>query len=164
MISGLHCIDGFQALLRQSRQCQGQMAVFRRRFARQKPGYHRQNRLSVRSRQRCRRDQQDRRQIQSRAGLDGRGWRAVPVGGRQVRVCPQKRQRDRRHRPCLGRSCIQIQAHDFDLFASNDKGDGVIYAATSNGQVMAIQPVLKPGSVGELVLNVVTMESIAFAD
>lgn len=63
-----------------------------------------------------------------------------------------------------GEVAFKSKRADFDLFASNDKGDGVIYAATSGGQVMAIQPVLKPGSVGELVLRPVRMESIALAN
>jgi outer membrane protein assembly factor BamB len=39
----------------------------------------------------------------------------------------------------------------FDVFASNT-GDSTIFAATNDGQVFAITPVLKPGSVGEIVL------------
>jgi outer membrane protein assembly factor BamB len=62
-----------------------------------------------------------------------------------------------------GEAAFKSKRADFDLFASNDKSDGVIYAATTNGQVMAIQPVLKPGSVGELVLNANPIESIALA-
>jgi outer membrane protein assembly factor BamB len=39
---------------------------------------------------------------------------------------------------------------DLDVFGINIK-DGIIYAATKRGEVLAIKPVLKPGSVGELV-------------
>ena len=38
----------------------------------------------------------------------------------------------------------------FDVFASNT-GDNTIFAARKTGQVLAIRPVLKPGSVGEIV-------------
>ncbi len=39
---------------------------------------------------------------------------------------------------------------DLDVYGVNTK-DGIIYAATKTGQVLAIKPVLKPGTVGELV-------------
>ena len=37
-------------------------------------------------------------------------------------------------------------------FATNTK-DSTIYAATKGGQVMAIVPVLKPGNMGEMALE-----------
>ncbi|MGH7214461.1 MAG: PQQ-binding-like beta-propeller repeat protein [Tepidisphaeraceae bacterium] len=40
----------------------------------------------------------------------------------------------------------------FDHFVSNAKGDGIIYAATNGGQVVAIKPVLVGGQTGEVVL------------
>lgn len=52
-----------------------------------------------------------------------------------------------------GNSAFQSKRADFDLFGTNTAGDGIVYAATSTGQVMAIRPVLKPGAVGELVLQ-----------
>jgi hypothetical protein len=41
---------------------------------------------------------------------------------------------------------------DLVAFGTNTK-DGVIYAGTRDGQVWAITPVLKPGNVGEIVLD-----------
>jgi len=39
-----------------------------------------------------------------------------------------------------------------DVFATNvSKEDGVVYAATKQGRILAIKPVLKPGVVGEVV-------------
>ena len=40
---------------------------------------------------------------------------------------------------------------DLTQFATNTKGDGVIYAASETNRVLAIKPVLRPGVVGELV-------------
>ena len=41
---------------------------------------------------------------------------------------------------------------DFNVFATNVlKDDGMIYAATKQGRIMAIRPILKPGVVGEIV-------------
>lgn len=40
---------------------------------------------------------------------------------------------------------------DLTHFATNPKGDGVIFAASESNRVLAIRPVLKPGVVGELV-------------
>jgi hypothetical protein len=42
---------------------------------------------------------------------------------------------------------------DLTQFATNTKGDGMIYAASSTNRVVAIKPVLRPGVVGELVWN-----------
>jgi outer membrane protein assembly factor BamB len=52
-----------------------------------------------------------------------------------------------------GEVTFESTRSDFDVFGSNDKSDGIIYASTSRGQVMAIKPVLRPGSVGEIVLE-----------
>ena len=42
--------------------------------------------------------------------------------------------------------------HDLDVFATNTlKEDGVVYAATKAGRIIAIKPILKPGVVGEVV-------------
>ena len=42
--------------------------------------------------------------------------------------------------------------HDLDVFATNTlKEDGVVYAATKQGRIIAIKPILKPGVVGEVV-------------
>jgi outer membrane protein assembly factor BamB len=49
---------------------------------------------------------------------------------------------------------------DFVAFATNTK-DSTIYAATKTGQVVAITPVLKPGNVGELALEVRGVEAVA---
>jgi hypothetical protein len=52
-----------------------------------------------------------------------------------------------------GQPAFQNQRKDLVAFASNPKGDGLIYAATKEGQVLAIAPVLKPGFMGELAAN-----------
>ena len=44
------------------------------------------------------------------------------------------------------------QRRDFTVFGTNPKEDGIIYAGTKGGRVVAIRPVLKPGSVGEVVM------------
>jgi hypothetical protein len=50
---------------------------------------------------------------------------------------------------------------DFVAFATNTK-DSTIYAATKDGQVLAIVPVLKAGNVGELALdNARPVEAVA---
>jgi outer membrane protein assembly factor BamB len=50
---------------------------------------------------------------------------------------------------------------DLVQFATNTK-DSTIYAATKEGKVMAITPVLKPGDVGEVALDLATpMEAVA---
>jgi hypothetical protein len=49
-----------------------------------------------------------------------------------------------------GQPAFQNQRKDLVAFATNTKGDGLIYAATKDGQVLAIAPVLKPGFMGEL--------------
>ena len=39
-----------------------------------------------------------------------------------------------------------------DVFATNTlKEDGIVYAATKQGRIIAIKPILKPGVVGEVV-------------
>ena len=43
--------------------------------------------------------------------------------------------------------------HDFTVFATNlVKEDGIVYAGTKQGRVVAVRPVLKPGTVGEVVM------------
>ena len=45
------------------------------------------------------------------------------------------------------------QRRDLTVFATNlVKEDGMIYAGTKTGRVIAIRPVLKPGTVGEVVM------------
>jgi outer membrane protein assembly factor BamB len=44
------------------------------------------------------------------------------------------------------------QRRDFTVFGTNPKEDGIVYAGTKGGRVVAIRPVLKPGSVGEVVM------------
>jgi outer membrane protein assembly factor BamB len=52
---------------------------------------------------------------------------------------------------------------DLTVFAPNTKS-GVIYAATADGLLLAVKPVTKPGSVGELVRNnVLELEVVAVA-
>lgn len=49
---------------------------------------------------------------------------------------------------------------DFDVFATNTV-DSTIYAATREGNVYAITPTLKPGVVGEIVLNAQPLPGVA---
>jgi len=53
--------------------------------------------------------------------------------------------------------------NDLAVFATNAKGDGVIYASTPGSRIMAIRPILEPGEVGELVMAPATPESLASA-
>ncbi len=50
--------------------------------------------------------------------------------------------------------------NDLAAFGTNIGKDGIVYAATTGGQVIAIRPVLKPGEMGEVVLNSIASESI----
>jgi outer membrane protein assembly factor BamB len=58
-----------------------------------------------------------------------------------------------------GQQRFTSNRRDLISFATNRKGDGVIYAASKTNRVMAIKPVLRPGVVGELVLNEVPMNA-----
>jgi len=49
-----------------------------------------------------------------------------------------------------GQEKFRSTRKDLRLFATNQKPDGMIYAAAVNGDVYAIRPVLKAGAVGEL--------------
>ena len=49
-----------------------------------------------------------------------------------------------------GQVAFQNQRRDLVAFATNTKGDGLIYAGTRDGQLLAIAPVLKPGFMGEV--------------
>lgn len=55
---------------------------------------------------------------------------------------------------------------DLARFATNTKGDGMIYAATRTNRVLAIKPVLRPGVVGELVWSELDLadERLALAE
>jgi outer membrane protein assembly factor BamB len=45
------------------------------------------------------------------------------------------------------------QRRDLTIFGTNlSKEDGVVYAGTKNGRIIAVRPVLKPGTVGEVVM------------
>ena len=61
-----------------------------------------------------------------------------------------------------GQTKFRSQRPDLSVFATNTK-DGMIYAATTGGRVMAVKPVLQAGSVGELVLAPVPQEPLASA-
>jgi len=50
-----------------------------------------------------------------------------------------------------GEAQFQSVRNDLKVFAENFK-DSTIYAATATGEIIAIKPVLKPGTVGQLVL------------
>lgn len=63
-----------------------------------------------------------------------------------------------------GEQRFHSNRRDLISFATNLKGDGVIYAASNTNRVIAIKPVLRPGVVGELVWNEVPVDgkSVAF--
>ena len=50
-----------------------------------------------------------------------------------------------------GKTQFRSTRNDLDVFATNLESP-IIYAATKNGTVLAIRPVLKPGTVGEIVM------------
>lgn len=52
-----------------------------------------------------------------------------------------------------GQQMFVNHRRDLAQFATNTKGDGVIYVATKANRILAIKPVLRPGVVGELVWN-----------
>jgi outer membrane protein assembly factor BamB len=52
-----------------------------------------------------------------------------------------------------GETRYQSQRHDFVRFGYNPKDDGMIFAVTKSGTVLAIKGVSKPGIVGEQVRN-----------
>ena len=60
-----------------------------------------------------------------------------------------------------GQRAFTSQRNDLAACGVNTKGDGIIYAATTNGRVMAVKPVLQPGLVGELVMVPMPREAIA---
>ncbi len=64
-----------------------------------------------------------------------------------------------------GRVKMRSQRGDLRVFATNTTTrDGMIYAGTQRGRVLAIRPVLKPGTFGEYVLGVpATAEAVAAA-
>lgn len=53
-----------------------------------------------------------------------------------------------------GEQRFTSKRNDLVTFATNTK-DGIIYAGTKEGQVIAITPVLKPGNVGEIAMDIV---------
>lgn len=62
-----------------------------------------------------------------------------------------------------GEQKFQSKGRDFTLFATNPT-DSMIYAAKTDGTIVAIKPVLTPGTVGELVrLDETPIESLAMA-
>lgn len=52
-----------------------------------------------------------------------------------------------------GEEIFRSKRRDLAVFGSNTKPDGTIFAATRDGRVMAIRPVLRPGVIGEQVQN-----------
>jgi hypothetical protein len=63
---------------------------------------------------------------------------------------------------------VRFTSHQrFSVFATNTlKEDGMIYASTKAGRVLAVRPILKPGMVGEVVrleVQPVGAESVAAA-
>ncbi len=62
-----------------------------------------------------------------------------------------------------GERKFESNRRDLITFATNTKGDGVIFAASKTNRVLAIKPVLRPGVVGELVWNEVEVGAMALA-
>ena len=56
------------------------------------------------------------------------------------------------HDKRTGERRFTSQRRDLTIFGTSLKEDGIVYAGTKAGRVIAIRPVLKPGSVGEVVL------------
>jgi outer membrane protein assembly factor BamB len=52
-----------------------------------------------------------------------------------------------------GEPKFQSKRKDFRVFGVNTKDDGIVFAATKGGQVLAVRGVFKPGVIGEQVLN-----------
>ena len=52
-----------------------------------------------------------------------------------------------------GQVKLRSKRKDMSLFAVNTTSNGLIYAATTRGEVLAITPVAKPGTYGEWVLD-----------
>jgi len=52
---------------------------------------------------------------------------------------------------------------DLVAFATNAKGDGIVYVATRGGRVISVRPVVHPGEMGEVVLVPVPQALVAMA-
>lgn len=59
-----------------------------------------------------------------------------------------------------GQTAFRSERNDLTIFATNTK-DSTIYAARPDGELLAITPILKPGTVGEIVLNDRPAEALA---
>jgi outer membrane protein assembly factor BamB len=59
-----------------------------------------------------------------------------------------------------GQKAFESRHQDFAVFGTNAR-DGIIYAAYADGAVVAIKPVLKPGQIGELVMEPVGEQPLA---
>lgn len=59
-----------------------------------------------------------------------------------------------------GQPVFRSARNDLSIFASNTK-DATIFAAKPDGEVLAITPILKPGTVGEIVMNERAVEAVA---
>jgi outer membrane protein assembly factor BamB len=62
-----------------------------------------------------------------------------------------------------GAIAFKSERSDFVTYGTNLKEDGIIYAATADGLVVAAQPVLKPGVTGQMVFNFTPVDSVASA-
>lgn len=62
-----------------------------------------------------------------------------------------------------GKQVFQSQRTDLQLFSANPDKDGLIFAATKGGKIYAIKPSIQGGGVGELVMRLTGMESLASA-
>lgn len=64
-----------------------------------------------------------------------------------------------------GRYAFKSRRNDFAVFAMNTSGDGIIYASTKGGRVVAIKAVLTPGGMGEVVRGQPARDAeVAFAN
>lgn len=62
-----------------------------------------------------------------------------------------------------GKAAFRSQRRDLAVFGTNTR-NGIIYAATRDGEVLAIRPVLKPGDVGQMVMILQPLSPLAKAD
>ena len=61
-----------------------------------------------------------------------------------------------------GRPAFESEHHDFVLFGTNPR-DATVYVAFADGKVMSLDPVLRAGQIGELVMVPVTHDAVASA-
>ena len=61
-----------------------------------------------------------------------------------------------------GRPAFESDHHDFSVFGTNPR-DNLVYVGFADGKLMALEPVLRAGQIGELVMVPVKREAVAMA-